>query len=76
MRFGRSVDDGFLPVFSVNTEDEAKRLLVLACGTNASGEFIARELMEEQALDNLYAFGDRLEGLYENYVAPKGGTSC
>lgn len=68
MRFGRTVPEGFLPVFSVNTEEEAKRLLVLGCPTNTGGDFIAVELAEKQTLEKLYAFGDRLEALYDKYI--------
>lgn len=60
MRYGRSVPKGFLPVYSVDTEDEAEKLLVASCERNIDGEFIARELAFNQTLDNLYAFGDRL----------------
>lgn len=52
--------DGKLPVFSVDTKEQARSLLVAACSTNAKGEFIASELATEQTLDNLYAFSDRL----------------
>lgn len=63
MRYGRSVpiDDGFLPAFSVNTEAEARQLLTLTCPTNRDGDFVAPELAREQTLENLDAFGDRLE---------------
>lgn len=64
VRFGRTVEPGFLPVYSVDTEEEAHQLLVLACETNLDGEFIARELATEQNLDNLYAFGDRLAAIH------------
>jgi hypothetical protein len=64
VRCGRTVDRGFLPVFSVDTEDEAKMLLTMACPTNISGEFVAPELAEEQTLERLYAFGDRLAELH------------
>ncbi len=64
MRFGQKCPKGFLPVFSVDTEVEAKSLLVLACETNLAGEYIARELVHEQTLENLYAFGDRLRKAY------------
>lgn len=60
MRYGRSVEDGFLPVYSVDTEEEARRLLVAACPTNIAGEFVAPELAEEQTLANLRALGRRL----------------
>ena len=68
MRFGRTVPEGFLPVFSVDTEEEAERLLVLGCPVSLSGEYVAVELAEKQTLERLYAFGDRLEGLYEKYI--------
>ena len=55
------MDGGFLPVYSVDTEEEARALLVLACGTNAGGEFVARELVEDQSLEMLTSFGERLE---------------
>lgn len=47
-------------MFSVDTEKDARDLIVLACETNARGEYIARELAHEQTLDNLQAFSDRL----------------
>ena len=59
-----------MPCYSVDTEEEAKQLLVLACSTNAAGEFIARELVQEQTLDNLEAFGNRLNELWEKYIQP------
>lgn len=65
MRFGRTVEKGFLPVFSVDTEDEAKRLLTLACQISFKGEYIARELVHKQTLTNLQAFSDRLKAAYE-----------
>jgi len=52
-------------VFSVDTEEEAYRLLILACPRNEAGEFIARELVEEQTLENLQAFSDRLANAYQ-----------
>ena len=59
-------------MFSVRNEDEAERLLVLACSTNCDGQYIARELVEHQTLDNLHAFGDRLEDIYDRFI---GGVS-
>ncbi len=60
MRYGRTVEPGFLPVYSVDSEEEARDLLTLACQTNLDGEYVARELVEEQTLEKLAAFGDRL----------------
>ena len=71
VRYGRSVEDGFLPVMSVDTEEEAQRLLTLGCQTNYDNEYIARELVDEQTLDNLKAFGERLHNLYHQYIKAK-----
>ena len=67
------MEQGFLPVFSVETEEEAVALLTMACPRNLDGEWVARELAEEQTLENLYAFGDRLRVLYEKLKARRKG---
>lgn len=51
---------GSLPVYSCDTEEQARQLLVASCGTNQRGEFVATELVGEQSLENLAAFSDRL----------------
>ncbi len=65
VRFGPKCPKGFLPVFSVNTAAEAEDLLILACPRNDAGEFVAPDLAQEQSLENLYKFGDRLRKAYE-----------
>lgn len=65
MRYGRTVEEGFLPVYSVDTEEEAKRLLVIACPTNLHGEFVSPELATDRTLDSLRAFGRRLEEIHQ-----------
>ncbi len=65
MRFGTECPEGFLPIFSVETLEDAKSLLVRTCETNMNGEFVARELAEQQNFINLHAFGDRLRAAYE-----------
>ena len=55
-------------MFSVENEEEAKLLITLACSRSYSGEYIARELAEEQTLDNLKAFSDRLENTYDKFI--------
>jgi len=55
----------------VDTEEEAKSLLTLTCPTNVNGEHIAPELAEEQTLDNLYKFGERLKRGYKLLKARK-----
>lgn len=77
MGFGRKpIPRGTLPVFSVADEEEARELLVMACPTNLRREFVAVELAEEQTLENLYAFGDRLRGLHDKYLVPEGRCRC
>jgi hypothetical protein len=61
VRFGPKCPDGFLPVFSTDTKEEAKRLLTLCCDTNLDGEFVARELVMKRDFDSLHAFSDRLQ---------------
>ena len=52
-------------MFSVDTEEEAKSLIVLACGRDDAGNYYAKELVEDQTLDNLAAFSDRLAKAWE-----------
>jgi hypothetical protein len=47
-------------VFSVDTEEEAKTLIVLACPRDVEGNYYARELVVEQNLANLRKFSDKL----------------
>jgi hypothetical protein len=61
-----------LPVYSVQTEEEAARLLALACPRNYQGQYVAPELAAEQTLERLLAFGERLDGLYRKLILPSG----
>lgn len=54
-----SVPEGSLPVFSVDTEEEAKQLIIAACPFDG-GHYIAYELAVEQTLESLKAFSVRL----------------
>lgn len=53
----------------MDTEEEAEKLIARCCemvfirGENTTG-YIAQELEKEQTLENLYAFGRRLEAEY------------
>jgi hypothetical protein len=60
VHYGTVVPDGFLPVHSVDSLEDAEFLLRVACPTNLNGEFVAPELAHEQTLENLAAFGKRL----------------
>jgi len=63
--FGPKVPNGFLPVFSVDTEDEARELITLCCPLDHAGKPYARELAREQTLENLERFSDKLAQGYE-----------
>lgn len=66
MGYGPKVPGGRLPVFSVDTEEEARALIVAACPrtTDGTGQHYAPELAEEQTLENLQRFSDRLAKLW------------
>ena len=66
---------GHLPVYSVSDEQEARDLLVSACGTNMEGQFVARELAFDQTLKNLQAFSDRLH-MYHGFLIDAGKCRC
>jgi hypothetical protein len=59
-----TIPKGALGVFSVDTEEEARSLIVLTCPTNLKGEYVAPELVEEQTLGNLTKFARRLQRGY------------
>lgn len=72
---GPVVPPGHLPVFSVADEQEARDLLVAACGTNLHGDFVARELVVEQTLENLARFSHRLADIHD-YPREAGKCRC
>lgn len=71
-----------LPIFSVDTEEEAHALLVLTCSRNLRGEYVARELVNDdgsipegdERLDRFYAFGDRLRAAYSHMLSRRRAT--
>jgi len=73
--FGSKVPRGRLPVFSVADEAEARRLLVLACPKTDDGQFYAPELADEQTLENLDRFSDRLDRAHA-VLMRTGGCRC
>lgn len=60
-----TVPEGFLPVFSVDTEEQAKALIVATCSLGEGGKYYARELVQEQTLENLAAFSEKLAARWE-----------
>jgi hypothetical protein len=72
VRFGRGAcPKGHLPVFSVENEDEAQRLITLACPRDAEGYYYSRELAQGQTLETLQQFSDKLAKCYEIMKRPK-----
>jgi hypothetical protein len=57
-----------MPVFTVNDEKEATMLVALACPRGFDGKYYAPELAQDQTFENLEAFGNRLEELYNKYI--------
>ena len=68
--YGRMCPDGYLPVYSVNTEEDARLLIATACAMakDGSGSY-APELAAMQTLETLSAFGDRLHGIQQDLEA-------
>ena len=66
--FGSRIPRGRLPVFSVADDEEAQALIVLACERDGAGQYVARELVREQTLENLEAFSTRLDRAHDHLV--------
>ena len=83
MSFGRKLKDGFLPVYSVGSEAEAHRLIVLTCPRNPDGTYYSRELAlarqghlsPEEELASLKPFSERLDRAHDHLVA-HGQCTC
>lgn len=75
MGYGVSVPKGSLPVYSVADADEARLLLASTCQMGYDGHYYARELGEEQTLENLERFSDRLHAAHVRMVE-RGKCRC
>lgn len=65
MGYGVTVPKGRLPVFTTDTEEQARKLVVACCQTDAAGNYYAQELAEEQTLENLQKFSDKLARVWQ-----------
>lgn len=74
---GVRVPHGHLPVFSVDTPEEAQRLIGMTCNMSHTerGVYIAPELAETQNLANLAKFSDRLAWAHSVLVS-NGRCTC
>lgn len=68
--------EGFLPIFSVETEQEARQLLGETCKMGLDKHYYAPELEsfyhsydQEGRLDAFYAFGERLSKVYQKHLS-------
>lgn len=55
-------------------EKEAKALITACCSMNYDGKYFARELAEEQTLENLELFGNKLAKIHDQHF--KGTERC
>lgn len=51
-------------MFSVDTEEEARQLITAACPRDDQGTYYARELANEQNIENLQTFSDKLARIW------------
>ena len=63
--------NGSLPVYSVKTEKEARLLIAACCPLGFNGKYYARELAENQTIENLFKFSDRLHEVALRFEANK-----
>lgn len=75
MRFGPKLPNGFLPVYSVGDDEEAEALITLCCPRQFDGQHYARELANEQTLENLQKFSDKLDQGHE-HLKKAGQCRC
>jgi hypothetical protein len=77
--YGRKCPPGYLPAYSVDTEDEARQLIERCCvqvwiDSQHTTGYVAQELEQEQTLDNLTAFGERLDREYKKMKEEQRAT--
>jgi len=63
VRYGIVCPAGFLPVYSVDTEEEARRIIIMTCSLH-DGEYYAESvagLEGSERLKAFYDFGAKLE---------------
>lgn len=75
MRWGTQCPRGFLPIYSVDTMEEAERLVIMACPRGDDGQLYSRELAQQQDLDTLFAFGEKLHKYHER-LKEVGQCAC
>lgn len=67
--------DGALPVFSVDTEEEAKLLIISTCPKDYEGNYYSRELAANRTIPTLFAFGEKIAKIHDILVK-NGSCKC
>lgn len=62
-------------MFAVADDEEAKALVILVGNRGGDGELYARELVEDQTLENLEAFSERCDRAHD-YIVKAGHCRC
>ena len=52
-------------MFGVETEKDAEALIIMTCPRGMDGKYYAKELAQEQTLENLVAFSDLLQKAWD-----------
>jgi len=76
VKIGAVCPQGFLPVYSTDTKEEAKQIVVLACPTNYDGDYVAPEVAGttgDERISQFVAFGKRLEQIHKMIMEKKHG---
>lgn len=73
--YGRVTPEGKLPVFSVDTEEQAKMLIIMTCPRDMEGNHYARELAREQTLENLALFSDKIQTCWDAWQSVNANSS-
>jgi hypothetical protein len=62
-------------VFSTDTEEQARSVIVGTCSLGIDGQYYSHDLAAEQTLENLTRLGDKMERVYDLIQArrAKGG---
>lgn len=69
MRWGPQCKDGFLPVYSVDTMEEAEKLVVATCSFNSQdGHYYSNELARDQTIETLMHFSDKINFIHQRLV--------
>jgi hypothetical protein len=62
-------------VYSVADDEEARMLIATGCPRDNKGTYYARELAQEQTLENLKKFSDKLDTIHKLFEE-KGLCRC